>query len=203
MKGLRDFWLVLGLFVGGWLCDLRNASLAIITTLLILLSTSITATATPDSTTFSTWQQPLSALPVDTGLQHFQNYQPSHQPSRLFGQFLGNLGNAHFPLVFHPDLTNQFDIGMHQYDQYLLRADSTKFYNTKVPYTDLFLLIGNKKEVMVKATHAQNLRKNFYLSADFQRHNSQGTYSNQKGFSNSVGLAARWRTWWNLGLLLR
>ncbi len=145
-------------------------------------------------TTFQTWHQPNKVVPVDTNLQHFQNYQPSHQPIRIQNQFLGNLGMAHFPLVYQPNKSIDFDAGFHQFDSYLIRADSTPFYNTNVPFTDLFLLIGTQKEVMTQAAHAQNLRENFYMSAEYARHNSEGIYNNQTTSSNAVRIASKYES---------
>jgi hypothetical protein len=65
-------------------------------------------------------------FPLDTALTNFENYSVLYQPhSPKIG--VGNLGLAERNLLFEPDHTIGFDVGMHTLDAYLLHPENIQY----------------------------------------------------------------------------
>ena len=130
-------------------------------------------------------------LPIDTGLNNFQNYSPLYQPSRpTIG--LGSLGIAYRDLLFNPSKTIGFDAGFHALDRYLMTQDDVKYYRARSPYTELYYVNGSLQEQILRATHSQNIKPNWNFGANYNRIGSEGFYKNQ----NADHLNAALFTWY-------
>jgi hypothetical protein len=120
-------------------------------------------------------QDSTQVFPIDTGLTNFENYSPLYQPgSPRIG--LGNLGLDQRPLLYEPDKTIGFDVGLHTLDPYLLHPEDINYYNARVPYTVLSLVSGGRTEQVFKVLHTQNIKRNWNVGININFIGSQGVY---------------------------
>ncbi len=116
----------------------------------------------------------------DTALVNFQRYRPTEE--RLFEYaHLGNLGQAHQPLVFEYNRSVGFDIGFHNYDLYFFDKHQVPYFKTLAPLTEIGYLLGSQEEQKINFTHAQQFIRGINSCIDYQRVTSKGIYENSKG----------------------
>ncbi len=107
---------------------------------------------------------------------------------------LGNTGTASKSLLFSPIMKSGWDAGFHQYDIYSYSVESTKFYQTTRPYTELTYALGSKAEQLINITHTQNKKSNFNFGFDYRFINSPGSYKNQNNAHNNLRFNAAYQS---------
>jgi len=126
-------------------------------------------------------------LPLDTSTTNIQNYSPLLQPQHPTINN-GNMGLAARPLLFEPSKRIGFDVGFHSLDYYALTPEDIIYYQARAPYTSLYLISAGQKEQLFKATHSQNIKKNWNAGVNFNRGDSRGFYSRQRGDNLNVAV---------------
>lgn len=126
----------------------------------------------------------------DTTLDYFHIYDPARSKGFRFLN-TGNIGSAaHY--IFYDNYSHfGFRTGYNQFDVYRLTKDNIPFYNTRVSYSNLKIIIGQNREQLYEATHNQNIGSQFNFGFKFRRAASTGQYTNQETGSNSVALSTR------------
>lgn len=126
---------------------------------------------------------------IQNTLYNFQNY--------LDRGHLGNNGlpfnNLYFHLSSNPNYLG-FTYSKNNFSNYFLNPQKFNFYNTQTPYSDLFYILGSKKEQDFKMTFSYNVKKNWNLSADFQRIRSEGFYLRQNTNDNFIALSSNFKS---------
>jgi hypothetical protein len=135
-------------------------------------------------------------FPIDTGLTNFENYSPLYQPKNpRIG--LGYVGVAQRSLLFEPDRTIGFDVGLHSLDPYLLQPQNLNYYKARVPYTLLSLFTGGTKEQIFKVVHSQNIKPNWNIGFDLNFIGSRGFYATNGILGQNVSdFSAALFTWY-------
>jgi hypothetical protein len=133
-------------------------------------------------------------LPLDTGINNFENYSVLLQP-RDPKIHLGNLGLAERDLLFTPSRSIGFDVGLHTLDAYLLTPQDLQYYRARVPYTLLSLYTGGLTEQLFKITHSQNINPYWNVGFNLNFTGSRGFYSYQVLSQNVSDLTAAVFTW--------
>jgi hypothetical protein len=105
---------------------------------------------------------------------------------------LGNLGTANRSLLFEPQMKPGWDYGFHTYDDYNLKVEDARFYNTTRPYAELNYLLGSKSEQFIRLMHTQNLKPNWNMAFEYRLINSPGFYQNQNTNHNNY----RFTSWY-------
>ncbi|MCZ4242515.1 putative porin [Pedobacter punctiformis] len=126
-------------------------------------------------------------LPLDTSTVGIQNYSPLLQPKHPTINN-GNMGLAARPLLYEPSKRIGFDEGYHSLDYYALTPEDIIYYQARAPYTSLYFISAGQKEQLFKATHSQNLKKNWNAGVNFNRGDSRGFYSRQRGDNLNVAI---------------
>ncbi|MDF2438721.1 MAG: hypothetical protein K0Q95_3097 [Bacteroidota bacterium] len=128
-----------------------------------------------------------SSSVIDNSLYEFHKYIPKNT--------LGNNGLAFNDLNYR---IFQSEVGFHffknNYLPYFFTPQKLRFYNTRTPYTDLFYIIGSKKEQFFKMTFSYNVKKNWNLTVDFLRIRSEGIYLRQNTNDNSLALSTNYKS---------
>nr|WKN38529.1 putative porin [Tunicatimonas sp. TK19036] len=97
--------------------------------------------------------------PVDTTLtgvhqfsrvENFLNYQ----------QYLGTLGMASRPIYPTVPKTIGTDIGLDAYDIYVTEPEDVRYYDTKSPFTQMYIAFGGQGRDMVDVTFSRNIGPN-------------------------------------------
>ena len=124
---------------------------------------------------------PFVFFPItDTSLYaDFNQYDPSRS-SPLQYAHLGNLGSPARPLLWQPERTTGFDLGLHAYDLYQLDRSNLRSYIVGKPLSDLSFSQGSTQEQsLLHALFSRNFSKGIHLDVDFTRINQNGIYINQ------------------------
>jgi hypothetical protein len=117
-------------------------------------------------------------LPLDTGIVNFENYSPLYQPhSPKIG--LGSLGLPARSLLFEPQKSVGFDVGLHYLDPYMLNPQDIQYYKARVPYTNLYLVTGGRAEQVFKVSHTQNVNPQLNVGFNINFIGSTGFYNRQ------------------------
>lgn len=124
---------------------------------------------------------------IDNSLSDFQNYIPKTT--------LGNTGLPFNTPVYNPFGANLgFQFSRNSYSTYFFKPDNLKFFDTRTPYTDLFYVLGTKKEQLFKMSFSYNVRKNWNVTANFQRIRSEGSYLRQNTNDNLFAVSTNYKT---------
>lgn len=123
----------------------------------------------------------------DNSLNNFQNYLER-----------GHLGNSGLPYnnLFSPVISNEpeFNYSKNNYSNYFSSPQNIKFFNTRTPFTDLFYVLGSKKEQIFKMTFSYNVKKNWNVTADFHRIRSEGFYPRQNTNDNFLIVSSNFKS---------
>lgn len=124
---------------------------------------------------------------VENKLANFQNY--------LNRGVLGNSGMAIID-TRHQFLSNDLGFSFHKnyFHSYFYSKKNLLFYDTHTPYSDLFYIIGSKREQSFKLTFSYNIKKNWNLTANFHRIRSEGFYSRQSTNDNFISLSSIYKS---------
>ncbi|MEX2589501.1 MAG: putative porin [Chitinophagales bacterium] len=126
----------------------------------------------------------------DTTLDYFHIYDPARQKDFRFLN-TGNIGSAAHYIFFDNYTPFGFRTGHEQFDVYRFTKDNIPFYNSRVSYSNLKIMIGTNREQLYEATHNQNIGSQFNFGFNFRRVASTGLYTNQETGNNSAALTAR------------
>ncbi|MES2592818.1 MAG: putative porin [Bacteroidota bacterium] len=126
---------------------------------------------------------------IESSLHNFHNY--------LGKNHLGNNGLPFNDLVFqssNPIEYVGFNYCKNNFNHYFYTPQKLKFYNTRTPYSDLFYVLGSKLEQAFKMTFSYNVKKNWNVTADFNRIRSQGFYLRQNTNHNFIALSSNYKS---------
>ena len=123
----------------------------------------------------------------DSILAHrFIQYNPLFESKQGFIN-LGNNGSANAPLGLIHSRNGGIDFGMHAYDAYKMNLDSFRWYNTNIPYTDLFFSNGKTaEEFRVMGKFTKTFAGGWTLNVDYERIIEEGYYQNQATKQSSI-----------------
>lgn len=130
---------------------------------------------------------------IDTLITGIQKYNPINRPGNYYAS-LGNIGSASTSMVYSPLLKSGFDYGMHSFDKFMFHNDSLHHYWVGKPYTQLYYIMGSKKEQNLHVDHSRNLATWFNLGIHFRYINSPGYYNNQKTDTKNFAFKTRFQT---------
>lgn len=119
-------------------------------------------------------------FPIDTSVIDFENYGPLNKPRHPMIS-LGNTGLPARSLLFEPSQAIGFDVGLHALDPYWFNPWDVNYYRARVPYTNLYAVLGGLKEQLFSIVHTQNVNPHLNVGFNANFGGSHGFYS-----SNSV-----------------
>ena len=126
---------------------------------------------------------------MDSSINDFDKY--FSVPSSW--QSLGNHGAAGYSLIFSPNSKPGWDAGFHAFDGYRFTLETTKFYKTSRPYSQLSYQIASGKEQMIKAFHTQNPRPNLNFGFDYRLISAPGFFVTQNTNHKSYRLFSNYQ----------
>ena len=120
--------------------------------------------------------------PIDSSVNDFDKYYSV--PSSY--QYLGNNGQAAFPLIFKPFIKPGWDPGFHAFDIYKFKLEETKLYKTTGPFSMIGYQLASGKEQMIQALHTQNPRPNINVGFEYRLISAPGFFVTQNTNHNNV-----------------
>jgi hypothetical protein len=122
--------------------------------------------------------------PMDSSINDFDKYYSV--PTSY--QYLGNNGQAAFPLIFKPFNKPGWDAGFHAFDVYKFKLEETKLYKTTRPFSLLAYQLASGKEQMIQAMHTQSPRLNINVGFEYRLISAPGFFVTQNTNHNNVRL---------------
>lgn len=122
---------------------------------------------------------------------NFQQYNPTQKRVLNYAN-LGNLGSAHYPLMYQSNFRQGFDVGLHQYDLYLNPTNKIKYHNIQRPYTRAFYSQGaTQNDHIFRGEFSRNFKNGFNMNVDYQRINQSGQFRFQRALISAFAASLR------------
>lgn len=138
-----------------------------------------------DFSKYSAWDFNEKMFPfrkIDPGLTFFHHYLPVEARAGLSAPFLR---------LFYP--VNEgigFRSGLNTMNVFSFSDDWIKYYRTRAPYTEAFLVIGQGKEQSFQLVHTQNVNRQWNVAFNILRANADGIYLRQNMSSNNLAVSS-------------
>ena len=131
--------------------------------------------------------------PYDTTITYFQQYDPLTNHNKLYST-LSNIGLAAKNQVFTPPLSTGYSTTFESFNNYIFTNSDVKYYELNQPFTELFYVMGSKKEQNLQVTFSRELFKDFTFGLQFGLNSSPGPYTNSKSNDSRVYFTTRYQT---------
>ena len=112
---------------------------------------------------------------IDTTLTYFHQYNPIQKGNKMYAT-LGNIGTASYNLVFSPDTTSGYNVLPLSLEPILITNSKVKYYLLNNPFTQLYYVMGPKREQNLAITFTRRLGKQLTVGMRMSLINSPGTY---------------------------
>ncbi|MFK7905576.1 MAG: putative porin [Chitinophagales bacterium] len=156
----------------------------------ILQKDTLNIDARYDTISFSTHPYTLQLQKIDTSITDLHRYHPALKYGEFPHKHLGNVVQAHEPLVFDYQRKIGFQLGLRQFEAYLLQPENVPYYDSHFPYSQIQYTIGPEEEQNFGADFAVHPSKTINIFLRYRSANATGLYQNQQGiyrnFSGSI-----------------
>ena len=105
---------------------------------------------------------------------------------------LGNLGTASRPVFYRPVEQLGAQFGYDAYTPYAYPVNEVKFYDTKSPYTNLYLALGGLGQNIARFDHSQNLTPRLNLGINAQRFTTNKYFGTSGSADPQNNLTQNW-----------
>jgi hypothetical protein len=128
---------------------------------------------------------------IDTSYDDFHRYNFVQRADFQLVD-LGNFGTASRNVFFRPieQLGTQF--GYDAYSPYAYQINDVKYYDTKSPYTNLYLTLGGGGQNILRFDHSQNLSPRLNLGINVQRFTTNKQFGTSGQSDSQTNLAQNW-----------
>lgn len=126
----------------------------------------------------------IRSLRLESGIDDFYKYYMVPYT----WQHLGNSGAAGYSFIFSPNTKTGIDPGFHAFDAYKFTLESTRFFKTTKPFTQINYQLASGKEQMINIVHAQSPRPNINFGFEYRLLNAPGFFVNQNTNHNNYRL---------------
>ncbi len=128
---------------------------------------------------------------IDTSYNAFHRYN-FVQRSDFQLVDLGNFGTASRNVFFRPIEQLGAQFGYEAYTPYAYAINDVKYYDTKSPYTNLYLALGGSGQNIVRFDHSQNLSPRLNLGINVQRFTTNKQFGTSGQADNQTNLTQNW-----------
>ena len=105
---------------------------------------------------------------LDTSIYRFERQSYYAKSGRRY-QDLGSFGTALFPIFYTPQESIGRTSGFNAYDAFAYQPSDLKYFDTKSPFIDLFVLLGGANRNIVKLGFSRNVNENWNLGFDLKK----------------------------------
>ncbi len=122
----------------------------------------------------------------DSALQDFHLYAQPRR-GRFEHIYNGNVGQAHTAIVYEPQIRNGYFAGLEQFDRYRIQRQNLRFFNSRLPFTELYYTQAGQANSTVRAEIGYKLGKNLLYTLNYGQTNQRGAFSDQRSKVVNVG----------------
>ena len=130
---------------------------------------------------------------IDSTFNSIQNYDPSYSAGNYFAS-LGNVGLPAKNIQFRPKIAEGFNYIYSPMDLYTYQNKDVKYYRVYRPFTEIFYVMGPKKENNLRVILTQNISRGLNVGINFKFINAPGIYQKQRSDNKNLYLTARYST---------
>lgn len=127
---------------------------------------------------------------IETTLYNFPQYLERNN--------LGNNGLAFNDITLHGISTNisyvGFNYAKNNYRNYFFTPQNFKYFNSRAPFTELFYVVGSKREQLFKMAFSYNVKKKWNFTANLNRTRSEGFYLRQNTNNNFIAISSNYKS---------
>lgn len=109
---------------------------------------------------------------IDTLLDNVQRYNYVQRFDNRY-QDLGNLGTALRPVFYEPPTQIGAQTGYYVYSPYAYQIDQVKYFNTRSPFTRMYVALGGRNQNILNFDFSQNVNPRLNIGFNLQRLTSQ------------------------------
>lgn len=131
--------------------------------------------------------------PIDTSITYFQQYDQLTHHNKLYST-LSNIGLAAKNQVFSPTLPTGYNTQIETFKNYSFDNSQIKYLLQKQPFTEIFYIMGSKKEQNLQVTFSRDIIDNLTFGLHFELNNSPGSYKNNKSNDTRVYFTSQYQT---------
>ncbi len=131
--------------------------------------------------------------PIDTSITYFQQYDQLTYQNKLYST-LSNIGLAAKNQVFSPSLPIGYSTDIETFKNYSLDNNQVKYLLQKQPFTEIFYIMGSKKEQNLQVTFSRDIIEDLTFGLHFELNNSPGPYKNNKSNDTRVYFTSQYQT---------
>jgi hypothetical protein len=128
---------------------------------------------------------------IDTAYDAFHRYNFIQRANFEYVD-LGNLGTASRSVFFRPVRQLGAQFGYDAYSLYAYPVNEVKYYDTKSPYTNLYLVLGGLGQNILRFDHSQNLSPRLNLGLMAQRMTTNKFFGTSGSSDPQNNLAQNW-----------
>ena len=128
---------------------------------------------------------------IDTSTYAFHQYNYVQRAQYQLVD-LGNLGTATRSVFFKPVEQTGTQFGYNAYSPYAYAINDVKFYDTKSPYTNMYLVLGGLGQNILRFDHAQNISPRFNIGLNAQRMTTNKQFGTSGPSDPQNNLTANW-----------
>jgi len=125
----------------------------------------------PKTTLFITEEQVLNNdgdyVPLDTSIYLFERFSEVDRSNRRL-QDLGVLGSALFPIFHTPNQSIGRSSGYNAYLPFAFQPSEIKYYDTKSPFIEMFVMLGGGNRNIVDIGFSRNVNENWNIGFDYR-----------------------------------
>lgn len=102
--------------------------------------------------------------------------------------YLGNAGANYFPLFYNNTRRSGLQDGFEQFERYLKKEEHVKYYDTKVPFTSMDLVMGKNDEYLFAGNYSQNINPFVNIGFDYDGVASDGYLNRMRSSIHNFNL---------------
>lgn len=129
--------------------------------------------------------------PIDTSYDAFHRYNFVQRADFQWVD-LGNFGTASRPVFYRPVEQLGAQFGYDAYTLYAYSINEVKYFDTKSPYTNMFLTLGGLGQNIVRFDHNQNLFPRLNLGINAQRFTTNKYFGTSGSTDPQNNLTQNW-----------
>lgn len=129
--------------------------------------------------------------PVDTTMDEVHRFLYVQRSQNMY-QDLGNLGTPMRPVFVAVPQQLGAQTGYNAFDAYGYQPQSVKYFDTKSPFTDMYVALGGRNQNILRFDFAQNITPRWNVGFAVQRFTSQKQFGTGGSNDPSKLLAQNW-----------
>lgn len=129
---------------------------------------------------------------IDTALNDFDLIDDNVKNGRYF-QRINNYGSAAFNLEFAPIRKPGFTLGLNAHQQYNIKANELRYYDTYTPYSQFKYVQGDGELQILDIFHSQNISEQWNIAITYRSLKSSGFYEQEANRLTNVAFHSKYQ----------